>query len=105
MTIAEMDEASPLPTKRSTKEQRRMRLEKVGSYRVGKTLGRGNFAQVRMGYHETANAKVAIKIIDRQALDADNLIKIEREIRVLQKLKHPFIVKLYEVSEKSLTAL
>ncbi|KAH7711196.1 Protein KIN-29 [Aphelenchoides avenae] len=104
MTIAEMDEASPLPTKRSTKEQRRMRLEKVGSYRVGKTLGRGNFAQVRMGYHETANAKVAIKIIDRQALDADNLIKIEREIRVLQKLKHPFIVKLYEVlrSEKNL---
>jgi hypothetical protein len=40
------------------KRERRLRLEKVGSYRVGRTLGRGNFAQVRIAYHEIANVKV-----------------------------------------------
>ncbi|CAK5073695.1 unnamed protein product [Meloidogyne enterolobii] len=69
------------------KRERRLRLEKVGSYRVGRILGRGNFAQVR----------VAMKIVDKRSLDAENLAKIEREIQILQKLNHPFIVKLYEV--------
>ena len=40
------------------KRERRLRLEKVGNYRVGRILGRGNFAQVRIAYHEIANAKV-----------------------------------------------
>nr|CAD2189428.1 unnamed protein product [Meloidogyne enterolobii] len=79
------------------KRERRLRLEKVGSYRVGRILGRGNFAQVRVAYHEIANAKVAMKIVDKRSLDAENLAKIEREIQILQKLNHPFIVKLYEV--------
>lgn len=43
------------------KRERRLRLEKVGSYRVGRTLGRGNFAQVRIAYHEIANAKVCVQ--------------------------------------------
>lgn len=73
------------------------RLEKVGYYRVGKCLGRGNFAIVRAAYHETVNAKIAIKIVNRKILDFDNNIKIEREIKILQKLSHPFIVKLFEV--------
>jgi serine/threonine-protein kinase SIK3 len=38
-----------------------------------------------------------MKIVDKRSLDAENLTKIEREIEVLQKLRHPFIVKLYEV--------
>lgn len=75
-----------------------MRLEKIGSYKVGRTLGRGNFATVRIAYHEMTNSKVAIKIVDRRSLDAENMLKIEREIEILQKLSHPFIVKLYEVT-------
>lgn len=76
-----------------------MRLEKVGMYRIGRTLGHGNFAQVKVGYHEIANTKVAVKIVDTQTLDPENLTKIEREIKLLQKLNHPFIIKLYEVRE------
>ncbi|KAI3407707.1 hypothetical protein GPALN_014360 [Globodera pallida] len=79
------------------KRERRLRLEKVGSYRVGRTLGRGNFAHVRVAYHEVANAKVAMKIVDKRSLDEENLAKIEREIQILQQLNHPFIVRLHEV--------
>lgn len=78
-------------------KERRMRLEKIGSYRVGRTLGRGNFAVVRIAYHEIANSKVAMKIVDRRNLDAENMTKIEREIEVLKTLNHPFVIKLYEV--------
>lgn len=41
--------------------------------------------------------KVAMKIVDKRSLDAENLAKIEREIQILQRLSHPFIVKLFEV--------
>ena len=82
--------------KRSSKD-RRMRLEKIGLYRVGRTLGHGNFAHVRTGYHEIANTKVAIKIVDTQSIDAENMAKINREIQILQRINHPYIVKLYEV--------
>lgn len=83
--------------KSPTFKQQRDILESVGCYKVGKCLGRGNFATVRAAYHETVNAKVAMKIVDRRTLDTENIIKIEREIEILQKLSHPFIVKLYQV--------
>jgi serine/threonine protein kinase len=60
-------------------------------------LGHGNFATVRVAYHEIANVKVAMKIVDTRVLDAENLAKIEREIKILQQLNHPFIVRLFEV--------
>ncbi|KAE9555339.1 hypothetical protein FO519_001421 [Halicephalobus sp. NKZ332] len=87
----------PSLAQRRTPKEKRMRLEKVGMYRIGRTLGHGNFAQVKVGYHEIANTKVAVKIVDTQTLDPENLMKIEREIKLLQKLNHPFIIKLYEV--------
>lgn len=64
---------------------------------MGRTLGRGNFAHVRIAYHEVVNSKVAMKIVDKRSLDAENLAKIEREIEVLQLLSHSHVVKLYEV--------
>ncbi len=37
-------------------------------------------------------------MIDKNLLDADNLKKVEREVKIMKKLSHPHIVKLYEVS-------
>ncbi|KAI6177480.1 Protein kinase domain-containing protein [Aphelenchoides bicaudatus] len=75
----------------------RNRTEKIGSYRIGAKLGSGNFAKVRAATHEVAKTKVAVKYIDKQSLDAENLIKVEREIQILQTISHPHIIKLYEV--------
>lgn len=93
---SENEEAKIMKRVASFKE-RRMRLEKIGTYRVGRILGRGNFAVVRIAYHEIANSKVAMKIVDRRNLDAENMKKIEREIEILKSLNHPFVIKLYEV--------
>ena len=43
--------------------------------------------------------QVAIKIVDKTKLDDDNLKKIYREIEVMKKLKHPHIIKLYQVMQ------
>ncbi|VDM64138.1 unnamed protein product [Angiostrongylus costaricensis] len=73
------------------------RLEKVGLYQVGRAIGRGNFATVRLARHDIAKTKVAMKIVDLAALDEENLIRLEREVQILTRVNHPHIVKLYEI--------
>lgn len=48
------DSASSTEDGRAT----RYRLEKVGYYSIGKTIGRGNFADVKLARHEISKCKV-----------------------------------------------
>lgn len=41
--------------------------------------------------------QVAIKIIDKTQLDQENLDKIFREIQIMKLLRHPHIIRLYQV--------
>ena len=43
--------------------------------------------------------QVAIKIIDKTQLDEENLQKIFREIQIMKLLRHPHIIRLYQVME------
>uniref|UniRef100_A0A914ZFL7 Serine/threonine-protein kinase kin-29 n=1 Tax=Parascaris univalens TaxID=6257 RepID=A0A914ZFL7_PARUN len=73
------------------------KLERVGEYKIGKTIGKGNFAVVRLAKHSISNTKVAVKIVNKSRLDGESVLKIDREIRILKTLTHPHIIKLYEV--------
>lgn len=42
---------------------------------------------------------MAIKIIDKTQLTEDNLTKIFREIQIMKLLRHPHIIRLYQVME------
>ena len=42
--------------------------------------------------------QVAIKIIDKTQLSAADLRRAYREVRVLKKLHHPHIIRLYQVT-------
>ncbi|KAF1747394.1 hypothetical protein GCK72_023856 [Caenorhabditis remanei] len=77
--------------------RRRMGLEKIGLYDVGRAIGKGNFATVRIARHRIAKTKVAIKSIDVSALDRENLVKLEREVRIVKIIDHPHIAKSYEI--------
>uniref|UniRef100_A0A803JN28 non-specific serine/threonine protein kinase n=1 Tax=Xenopus tropicalis TaxID=8364 RepID=A0A803JN28_XENTR len=72
---------------------------RVGFYDIKETLGKGNFAVVKLAQHRVTNTQVAIKIIDKTRLDPGNLEKIYREIEIMKKLKHPHIIRLYQVME------
>ncbi|XP_050663544.1 serine/threonine-protein kinase par-1 isoform X5 [Leptidea sinapis] len=75
----------------------------VGNYELQRTIGTGNFAVVKLATHIITKSKVAIKIIDKSRLDEDNLKKTFREIAIMKRLRHPHIVKLYQVMESTHT--
>ncbi|XP_068204278.1 serine/threonine-protein kinase SIK3 homolog [Palaemon carinicauda] len=75
------------------------RLLRVGYYEFEKTIGKGNFAVVKLATHKVTQSKVAIKIIDKNKVDTENLRKILREIEILKKLRHPHVIRLYQVME------
>ena len=84
---------------KSTKVPRAEKLLRVGLYDLEKTLGKGNFAIVKLGVHRLTKTKVAVKIVNKIELDDDNLNKISREIDIMRRLSHKHIIKLYQVME------
>ncbi|KAK2846938.1 hypothetical protein Q5P01_009937 [Channa striata] len=72
---------------------------RVGHYEIERTIGKGNFAVVKLATHIITKAKVAIKIVDKTQLDEENLKKIFREVQIMKLLKHPHIIRLYQVME------
>ncbi|XP_068685415.1 serine/threonine-protein kinase SIK1-like isoform X2 [Montipora foliosa] len=79
--------------------ERTKRAIKVGFYDIETTIGKGNFAVVKLARHRVTKSQVAIKIIDKTQLDETNLKKVYREIQIMKLLNHPHIVKLYQVME------
>uniref|UniRef100_A0A669E0Q7 non-specific serine/threonine protein kinase n=1 Tax=Oreochromis niloticus TaxID=8128 RepID=A0A669E0Q7_ORENI len=75
----------------------------VGNYRLLKTIGKGNFAKVKLARHMLTGREVAIKIIDKTQLNPNSLQKLFREVRIMKILNHPNIVKLFEVIETERT--
>jgi hypothetical protein len=69
-------------------------------YSVGRVVGEGGFCQVRLATHHLSRRKVAVKVIDKTKLsDHNEASRIQREIRVLKRLNHAAIIRLFEVLE------
>ncbi|XP_055025787.1 MAP/microtubule affinity-regulating kinase 3a isoform X12 [Misgurnus anguillicaudatus] len=75
----------------------------VGNYRLLKTIGKGNFAKVKLARHILTGSEVAIKMIDKTQLNPTSLQKLSREVTIMKNLNHPNIVKLFEVIETEKT--
>lgn len=48
----------------------------IGRYRLLKTIGKGNFAKVKLAKHLPTGREVAIKIIDKTQLNPSSLQKV-----------------------------
>uniref|UniRef100_A0A8C1SYA6 non-specific serine/threonine protein kinase n=1 Tax=Cyprinus carpio TaxID=7962 RepID=A0A8C1SYA6_CYPCA len=78
----------------------------IGNYRLLKTIGKGNFAKVKLARHVLTSKEVAVKIIDKTQLNSSSLQKVSLLLHVLicdhVSLSPP--VKLFEVidTEKTL---
>lgn len=67
-------------------------------YAIVKTLGEGSFGKVKLAEHVTTKQKVALKIISRKMLQNNDMAsRVDREIQYLKLLRHPHIIKLFEV--------
>ena len=95
----------------------------IGPWQLGKTLGKGSSARVRLCRHNMTNQLAAVKIVNRRmaylvqdsSLAAltkwdSNLpdngsgemrvpMAIEREVAILKLIEHPHIMRLYDIWE------
>ncbi|XP_078675683.1 MAP/microtubule affinity-regulating kinase 3-like isoform X19 [Branchiostoma floridae x Branchiostoma belcheri] len=104
-TVNEQENGETDPPE-STRQLHRSRNEEhphIGKYRLLKTIGKGNFAKVKLARHVPTGKEVAIKIIDKTQLNPSSLQKLFREVRIMKMLNHPNIVKLFEVIETEKT--
>ncbi|CAN6169303.1 unnamed protein product [Urochloa humidicola] len=71
---------------------------RVGKYELGRTIGEGTFAKVRIAKNMETEEHVAIKIIDKAKVQKLKLVEqIRREICTMKLIQHPNVVRLYEV--------
>ncbi|XP_017093549.2 serine/threonine-protein kinase MARK2 isoform X15 [Drosophila bipectinata] len=101
---AKASRGSPNMQMRSSAPMRwRATEEHIGKYKLIKTIGKGNFAKVKLAKHLPTGKEVAIKIIDKTQLNPGSLQKLFREVRIMKMLDHPNIVKLFQVIETEKT--
>ncbi|XP_064591718.1 maternal embryonic leucine zipper kinase isoform X5 [Zonotrichia leucophrys gambelii] len=67
-------------------------------YELHGTVGTGGFAKVKLARHRLTGEKVAIKIMDKLALQ-DDLPRVKLEIDAMKDLSHQHICRLYHVIE------
>ena len=72
----------------------------IDNYILGKQIGQGAYAVVRIGVAKQSNQKLAIKIYDKSKLSDINRRKsVRREIKLMERMRHGNIVKLFEAIE------
>lgn len=73
----------------------------IGQFLIGAEIGKGSFAQVYSGKHQTSGALVAIKSVELGRLNKKLKDNLYSEIQILKKLRHPHIVALHDCIESS----
>ena len=74
--------------------------EIICEFIIKEKLGEGAFGSVHLGINKQTGEKAAIKILEKIRLFRyQDKVRLEREIEILKKLKHPNIVQLYGVIE------
>lgn len=74
----------------------------IGQYRLGGTLGQGEFGKVKLATHVVTKRQVAIKLIRKAKLAQGASERLAREIEILKKVREnsvAFVVAFTEVVE------
>jgi len=67
------------------------------NYGYIKTIGTGSSATVKLGKRLLDDEVIAIKVINKLALDMSGLKRVGQEIAVWENLEHPGVIQLHEV--------
>ncbi|GAA5831496.1 hypothetical protein JCM11251_004044 [Rhodosporidiobolus azoricus] len=90
---------APIPTPHQSASSSSSRKKQViGEYEIQETLGTGSFGKVKLAKHARTGLKVAMKFISKRKIStAEMSNRVHREIQYLSLLRHPHIIKLYDV--------
>ena len=73
-------------------------IRTVGNYAIGHVLGEGSFGKVRLGTHVITGENVAVKILEKsRVVEAADVQRVAREIKILKRNNHRNIIQLFEV--------
>jgi hypothetical protein len=77
--------------------------ECIGPFVLGAVLGSGCGGIVRHATHQHTGLEVAVKIVKKPptAEVSDRWMKLKNEIAVLKMIRHPYVLKLYDLLETS----
>ncbi|OBZ78978.1 Carbon catabolite-derepressing protein kinase [Grifola frondosa] len=71
---------------------------KLGEYTVTGEIAEGTFGKVKMAVHTVTGQRVAMKFISKQVIiETKTKNRVQREVEYMRTLRHPHIIKLYEV--------
>jgi serine/threonine protein kinase len=77
------------------------RSELERSYELGKVLGTGNFATVRLGTHRSSGRMVAVKIVEKKRFALQqgefSFASLQSEVEILRKMNHANIIGVWDV--------
>lgn len=72
--------------------------KRVGKYELGKTLGEGTFGKVKRAVNTENGDIVAIKVLDKDKIQKQNMgAQVKKEISIMKLVHHTHVVKLIEV--------
>lgn len=70
----------------------------IGQYTIRKKIGSGNYSAVYVGCGDDSADPYAIKIVPKRLIEEEDLNeKFENEIRIVQQINHPGIVKILDL--------
>lgn len=79
-----------------------MRLGQItDNYEILENIGKGTFSEVIKIRHKTTGQYRAVKKVNKQAIDREQLDSksLLKEVTILKRLDHPNIIRLYEMYE------
>ena len=72
--------------------------KRVGKYEIHKTLGEGTFGKVKRALNVETNEWVAIKVLDKEKIQKQNMgSQVKKEISIMKLFRDPNVVQLKEV--------
>lgn len=73
----------------------------IGNYTLLYTIGSGSFGSVYMGINDLVGYPVAIKQIEKKSITTEKgKLHVKREISIMKKAMHQFIVELFEIIDE-----
>ena len=68
-------------------------------YDIKETLGKGKFGLVKSAVHKKTGKNVAVKVMSKQEMSADEMELQRSEIEILKMCQHPHIIRLLDIFE------